>query len=170
MYANKAYYERLVLEHLKVFVDFPIFREFYCYTMVRRPMIRKYEWLRTVCACVMRRTWERVKINAKWRHSSRVRVHVREAGCLSSVHCQPAMSDCRWRVGLLGLCLICVGPLAGAAPRADLFTNSFLVRFRRNVDQKLAGQVAERNGFVNLGPVSFNSFATALTSLTRQRH
>lgn len=70
------------------------------------------------------------------------------------VHCQPAMSDCRWLVGLLGLCLICVGPPAGAAPRADLFTNSFLVRFRRNVDQKLAGHVAERNGFVNLGPVS----------------
>ena len=38
---------------------------------------------------------------------------------------------------------------------AELFTNSFLVRLRRDVDPAEAHSVAERNGFVNLGPVSY---------------
>lgn len=36
----------------------------------------------------------------------------------------------------------------------ELFTNSFLVKFRQGVDNNLAHNVANRNGFVNLGPVS----------------
>lgn len=35
----------------------------------------------------------------------------------------------------------------------ELFTNSFLVKFRRDVDNRLAHNVADRNGFVNMGPV-----------------
>ncbi|XP_044729582.1 neuroendocrine convertase 2 [Chrysoperla carnea] len=35
----------------------------------------------------------------------------------------------------------------------ELFTNSFLVKFRQGVDNNLAHNVANRNGFVNLGPV-----------------
>lgn len=36
---------------------------------------------------------------------------------------------------------------------ADLFSNSFLVRFRRDVDAQEAHDVATRHGFVNMGPV-----------------
>ncbi|XP_023311033.1 neuroendocrine convertase 2-like, partial [Anoplophora glabripennis] len=53
-----------------------------------------------------------------------------------------------WRPILLLLVSICV--LTSAA---DLFSNSFLVRFRRDVEQQEAHTVAKRNGFVNLGPV-----------------
>lgn len=37
---------------------------------------------------------------------------------------------------------------------ADLFSNSFLVRFKRNVELDEAHIIAKRNGFVNMGPVS----------------
>lgn len=36
---------------------------------------------------------------------------------------------------------------------AEVFSNSFLVRFRREVELDEANDVAERNGFVNIGPV-----------------
>ena len=35
----------------------------------------------------------------------------------------------------------------------EIFTNSFHIRFRRNVDQFDAHQIAKRYGFINLGPV-----------------
>lgn len=35
-----------------------------------------------------------------------------------------------------------------------VFTNSFLVRFRRNVDNDEAHQIAAKHGFINIGPVS----------------
>lgn len=38
--------------------------------------------------------------------------------------------------------------------RNDVFTSSFLVRFRRSVDNELASAVATRYGFDNIGPVS----------------
>lgn len=37
---------------------------------------------------------------------------------------------------------------------SDVFSNSFLVRFRRNVEQQEAHEIASMHGFVNLGPVS----------------
>lgn len=40
------------------------------------------------------------------------------------------------------------------AARSEVFTNSFLVRLRRPAERLLADSVANRNGFVNLGPVS----------------
>ncbi|XP_066245943.1 neuroendocrine convertase 2 isoform X1 [Euwallacea similis] len=36
---------------------------------------------------------------------------------------------------------------------ADLFSNSFLVRFKRDLEPEEAHQVAKRHGFVNMGPV-----------------
>lgn len=53
---------------------------------------------------------------------------------------------------LLGL--ICGTDIVLSSARSDIFTSSFLVRFRRNVDNELAHDVAKRNGFDNLGPVS----------------
>lgn len=41
---------------------------------------------------------------------------------------------------------------------SNVFTSSFLVRFRRNVDNKIAHDIANRNGFVNIGEVSDNIF------------
>lgn len=41
-----------------------------------------------------------------------------------------------------------------AARRNDVFTNSYLVRFHRSIDTDEAHQIAKRNGFDNLGPVS----------------
>ena len=35
----------------------------------------------------------------------------------------------------------------------EVFTNSFQIRFRRNIDQQLAHQIAKKHGFINLGPV-----------------
>lgn len=58
---------------------------------------------------------------------------------------------------LLWLCLfglICGTDTVFSSPRSDIFTSSFLVRFRRNVDNYEAHQLATRNGFENLGPVS----------------
>lgn len=48
----------------------------------------------------------------------------------------------------------------------ELFTNSFLVKFRRDVDNRLAHNVADRNGFVNMGPVSkiFIPYVSVLNS------
>lgn len=40
------------------------------------------------------------------------------------------------------------------SPRTEVFTNSFLVRFRRDMTRKEASSVANVHGFVNLGPVS----------------
>lgn len=38
----------------------------------------------------------------------------------------------------------------------ELFTSSFLVRFKRSVDSKEAHDIARRNGFHNIGAVSTN--------------
>ncbi|KAH9497819.1 Neuroendocrine convertase 2 [Dermatophagoides farinae] len=35
----------------------------------------------------------------------------------------------------------------------EVFTNSFQIRFRRNIDQQLAHQIAKKHGFINLGPI-----------------
>lgn len=57
---------------------------------------------------------------------------------------------------LLGLLLYCASILTvvTSSNSGDVFTSSFLVRFRRNIDNKLAHDIASRNGFVNLGEVS----------------
>ncbi|KAJ6638561.1 Neuroendocrine convertase 2, partial [Pseudolycoriella hygida] len=61
---------------------------------------------------------------------------------------------------LLWLCLfglICGTDTVFSSPRSGVFTSSFLVRFRRNVDNNEAHQLAQRNGFENLGPLPGSS-------------
>lgn len=44
--------------------------------------------------------------------------------------------------------------LSGVQATSEVFTNSFLVKLKQPVNKLLADEVAKRNGFINLGPVS----------------
>lgn len=48
---------------------------------------------------------------------------------------------------------------------SEVFTNSFLVKLKQSVDKTLADEVAKRNGFINLGSVSFYLQYVQLNSL-----
>ncbi|KAI4468759.1 hypothetical protein MML48_2g00000411 [Holotrichia oblita] len=55
---------------------------------------------------------------------------------------------------------------------AEVFSNSFLVKFRRGVELEEADDVARRNGFVNVGPVNtlrvwIKVFSTLLKKLMK---
>lgn len=52
--------------------------------------------------------------------------------------------------------LLAVIALLCAGSSAEVFTNTFLVKMRQPADKHVADRVAARNGFVNLGPVSFS--------------
>lgn len=72
-----------------------------------------------------------------------------------------AMMACRLvnlvLVGLLAFWLdAACHRLAVSAAGGEVFTNSFLVRLAGSPTKEIAHQVAKRNGFVNLGPVSTN--------------
>lgn len=43
-----------------------------------------------------------------------------------------------------------------ASSANSVFTNSFLVRFQRNIKNDIAHEIAARNGFENIGEVSQN--------------
>lgn len=60
----------------------------------------------------------------------------------------------RW-LCLLGLLYTCTG-LVASSGSGNVFTSSFLVRFKKSVDNDLAHSIASRNGFENLGAVSYN--------------
>lgn len=54
-----------------------------------------------------------------------------------------------------GLVLFCLTTSArGKAASGNVFTSSFLVKFKRNVDNQQAHEIADRNGFINLGPLA----------------
>lgn len=53
---------------------------------------------------------------------------------------------------LLGL-IYCAGSVSSSG---DVFTSSFLVRFKKNVNSELAHQIATKYGFENIGTVSKN--------------
>ncbi|XP_023226360.1 neuroendocrine convertase 2-like [Centruroides sculpturatus] len=55
----------------------------------------------------------------------------------------------RWSLSFL-LLFIVAAPVSSSA---DVYTNSFLVRLKRSVDNNVADRVARRNGFANLGPI-----------------
>lgn len=55
-----------------------------------------------------------------------------------------------WRPILFVVCLSIISQTT-----ADLFSNSFLVRFTRDLEPEEAHEVAKRHGFVNMGPVSW---------------
>ena len=52
------------------------------------------------------------------------------------------------------LCLTLGVSLASTNPGNDIFTNSFLVELKGNYGKPIADEVAKRNGFNNVGPVS----------------
>ena len=56
-------------------------------------------------------------------------------------------------VCFLGVFMILVAVLCDRV-KAEVFTNTFLVKMREPAERHVADSVAARNGFVNLGPVS----------------
>ena len=56
-------------------------------------------------------------------------------------------------LGVLAMLLLLLMGCGGA--EAEIFTNSFLVKMKQPAKRDLADIIASRNGFVNLGPVSF---------------
>ena len=59
---------------------------------------------------------------------------------------------CALLLGLFALLLTNVTSFKSSSPR-ELFTSSFLVRFKRSIDNPLAHDIAKRNGFHNIGEV-----------------
>lgn len=61
----------------------------------------------------------------------------------------------KWCSLFLGLFALSLTHLTSSTPSSgELFTSSFLVRFKKSVDNQIAHEVARRNGFHNVGPVS----------------
>lgn len=58
------------------------------------------------------------------------------------------------RRGFVFLAFAALAFVSDVSSLGDVFSNSFLVRFRRNVEQHEAHKIADKHGFVNLGPVS----------------
>jgi hypothetical protein len=64
-------------------------------------------------------------------------------------------STATWRAYILCCCLV-LAVLFGTQPvSGEVFTSSFLVRLHGEPGNEIAHRVAARNGFENLGPVSF---------------
>lgn len=60
-----------------------------------------------------------------------------------------------WCFFLLGLTSVAI---LSEASSGELFTSSFLVKFKRSIDSNLAHKIAQRNGFYNIGEVSIRNF------------
>lgn len=60
---------------------------------------------------------------------------------------------CALLLGLFALLLTNVNSFKSSSSPRELFTSSFLVRFKRSVDNPLAHEIAKRNGFHNIGEV-----------------
>lgn len=59
----------------------------------------------------------------------------------------------RW-LSLRGLIILLWAAIVNAAvPSGDVFTSSFLVRFKKNVDKDYAHEIANKYGYDNLGTV-----------------
>lgn len=65
----------------------------------------------------------------------------------------PQSADVGHRVNMWLQCLAATLLIAAAASR-EVFTNTFLVRFKRSVARDEAHSLALRHGFDSLGPVS----------------
>lgn len=55
---------------------------------------------------------------------------------------------------LLGLVIVSLAQVTSSTSPNEVFTSSFLVRFKKSVDSNEAHEIAKRNSFVNLGAVS----------------
>lgn len=60
----------------------------------------------------------------------------------------------KWCALLLGLFVLMLAQDTSSTSSNELFTSSFLVRFKRSVDNDVAHEIAKRNSFHNIGPVS----------------
>lgn len=60
----------------------------------------------------------------------------------------------KWCSLLLGLFVMSLASVTSSTSSNELFTSSFLVRFKRSVDNSVAHDIANRNSFHNIGPVS----------------
>lgn len=59
----------------------------------------------------------------------------------------------RWLSLAAGLIILSAAIVGSAVPSGDVFTSSFLVRFKRNVDTGYAHEIANKYGYDNLGTV-----------------
>lgn len=64
----------------------------------------------------------------------------------------------KWLISLLGLSILCslACQATSSTSQNEFLTNSFLVRFKRSVDSSEAHEIARRNAFHSLGPVSMS--------------
>lgn len=69
------------------------------------------------------------------------------------------LKTCFCIVGMLLCCLVAT-IRSKSSIDGHVFTSSFLVKFKRNVDDQQAHEIADRNGFINLGPVSSSQCVT----------
>lgn len=73
----------------------------------------------------------------------------------------------KWCSLILGLAVLSLAPVMSSGAN-EVFTSSFLVRFKRSVENRDAHDIAKRNSFHNIGPVSFylSCYAFLINSLT----
>lgn len=61
----------------------------------------------------------------------------------------------KWCSLILGLAVLSLARETSSTASNEVFTSSFLVHFKRSVDNNEAHEIAKRNSFYNIGPVSF---------------
>ncbi|CAO1431431.1 unnamed protein product [Diamesa tonsa] len=59
----------------------------------------------------------------------------------------------KWFSLFSGLIVFSLTSSSATSPSGEVFTSSFLVKFKRSIDNQLAHDIANRNGFHNIGPV-----------------
>lgn len=66
----------------------------------------------------------------------------------------------KWLISLLGLSILfsLASQATSSTSQNEFFTSSFLVRFKRSVDSSEANEIARRNAFHSLGPVSISTY------------
>lgn len=57
----------------------------------------------------------------------------------------------KWCLLALIVCLLSFEATQATTKSGDVFTSSFLVKFKRSIDSQLATEIAARNGFHNIG-------------------
>lgn len=105
------------------------------------------------CFVLIRTDWCRKKQN-RWRGTEEIEAQF-SAVDFSVIECpRNCAMLVRW-LSLAGLIILSVANAGTAAGQSsgDVFTSSFLVRFKRNVDTEYAHEIANKYGYDNLGTV-----------------
>ena len=90
-------------------------------------------------------------VNSHLVQTRKTRVHVEKSWKRHAM--QQRTTICT--LGVLGTFLMLLGGhISGVDAKPDVFTNAFLVKMKNPANRLVADNVASRNGFVNLGPVS----------------